>query len=95
MANGLKLRGIDATTTQDAGLLGASDEAQLAFASSEGHVVVTHDDDFLKLHGQATTHAGIVYANHRRSPIGRIVHSLVHIWRISSVEEMRGRVEFI
>ena len=32
IANGLRMRGIDVTTSPEAGLIGASDEQQLAFA---------------------------------------------------------------
>jgi hypothetical protein len=49
VANGLQLRGIDATTAHDVGLIGASDEEHLAFALSQTRVLVTHDDDFLRL----------------------------------------------
>lgn len=56
IADGLRRRGIDVTTTPEQGLIASSDEVQLAFASSQGRVIFTQDDDFLRLH-----HAGIVY----------------------------------
>ena len=62
VANGLRLRGIDVTTASDAALLGASDAEHVAFARSQGRVIVTHDDDFLRLHAESIEHAGIVYA---------------------------------
>ena len=46
IADGLRRRGIDVTTTAEAGLRGAGDEAHVAFALSEGRVVVTNDADF-------------------------------------------------
>ena len=95
IARGLGLRGIDTTTTKDAGLIGATDHEQIAFALSQGRVIVTHDDDLLKLHSQGTSHAGIVFCSARRLPIGRIVHRLAWIWRTRRPEDLRGRIEFL
>ncbi len=61
IAEGLRRRGVDVTTTADAGLMGADDAAQLAFAAAHGRVVVTHDADFLRLHAEGTVHTGIAY----------------------------------
>jgi uncharacterized protein with PIN domain len=95
VANGLRLRGIDVTTTHNAGLIGASDDEHLAFASSENRVIVTHDDDFLKLADRNLAHPGIVYAHPRRYTIGRLVHGLVALWRSRTQEMMRGQVEYL
>jgi predicted nuclease of predicted toxin-antitoxin system len=59
IAAGLRRRGIDASTSAESGLLAADDPAQLAFAASSGRVLVTHDADFLRLHADGATHAGI------------------------------------
>jgi predicted nuclease of predicted toxin-antitoxin system len=95
VAHGLRLRGIDVTTTRDAGLIGATDEEHLAFAASQNRIVVTHDDDFLKLAGQFASHGGIVYSHPRHCSIGRLVHGLVALWRHRTQEAMRGHVEFL
>lgn len=50
IAQGLRRRGIDVTTTPEAGLIAAIDEAQLAFVVSQGRVLFTQDIDFLRLH---------------------------------------------
>ena len=55
IAAGLRRRNIDVTTAADAGLIGATDVAHLEFAASWGRVVVTQDDDFLRLHAQGAT----------------------------------------
>ena len=60
LADALRHRGIDVTTTADAGLVGATDRDHLAFATVAGRVVVTQDVDFLRLHSQGVPHAGIV-----------------------------------
>jgi predicted nuclease of predicted toxin-antitoxin system len=49
IADGLRRRGIEVSTTPEEGLIASSDEAQLAFALSQGRVIFTQDDDFLWL----------------------------------------------
>jgi predicted nuclease of predicted toxin-antitoxin system len=57
---GLRLRGVDVLTVQEAGLSGASDEAHLALAVAEKRVIFTQDEDFLTLAAQGAAHAGVV-----------------------------------
>ncbi len=45
IAEGLRRRGIDVTTTPEVGLLGASDEDQLAYCLAEDRVIFSYDDD--------------------------------------------------
>ena len=42
IAAGLRLQGVDVTTTPEAGLVGATDEQQVAFAMSAGRVIFHH-----------------------------------------------------
>lgn len=49
VAEGLRRRRIDVTTTPESALISAVDRDQLAFASKEGRVLVTKDSDFLGL----------------------------------------------
>ncbi|MEH2378056.1 MAG: DUF5615 family PIN-like protein [Nostoc sp.] len=44
IAEGLRRRGIDVTTTPEKRLIGISDGEQLYFAMSESRVIFTHDD---------------------------------------------------
>jgi len=92
--NGLRLRGVDIVTTQEHGLLGASDEAQLRLAASLERVFVTQDADFLALHQQGFVHAGLAYAP-QWTPIGDLVRGLLLIHDVLTPEEMRGPVEFV
>jgi predicted nuclease of predicted toxin-antitoxin system len=79
IAAGLRRRGVDVTTSQEAGLLGAGDPAQLAFARSQSRVLFTHDDDYLALNSRGMEHAGIAYCHRLRRSIGEIVDALVLI----------------
>ena len=59
VAEDLRRRNIDVTTTPEAKLLGATDPVQLAFAISQKRVIFTQDDDFLAIHQQGLKHYGI------------------------------------
>ena len=92
VAAGLRRRNIDVTTAADADLIGATDEAHLSFAASSGRVMVTQDDDFLRLHARGVTHAGIAYCRQQSMPILRRVILIHDLFR---PEEMAGNVEFL
>jgi predicted nuclease of predicted toxin-antitoxin system len=94
VAEGLRRRGWDVTTTTDAELVGASDEEQVAFGRGESRVVVTRDADLLRLNAQGVEHAGIVYWTERRS-IGQLISALDMLGLDHTEEEMRSRVVFL
>jgi predicted nuclease of predicted toxin-antitoxin system len=52
IAIGLRRRGIDVTTADEAGLLEAADELHLSFCQQQGRVIFTHDADFLRMNAQ-------------------------------------------
>lgn len=54
VADGLRRRGVDVWTAQQANMLGAADKEHLELARQERRVVFTQDDDFLKLHSETT-----------------------------------------
>ncbi len=95
VANGLRLRGVDVTTSKDGELIGAEDEKQIAFALSEDRVLVTHDRDLIVLHAKGVEHAGIAYCRPGLRTIGQMVLNLVSLKRTKTAEEMRGQVEFL
>src|SRR5260370_14609748 len=95
VAAGLRRRAIDVTTTAEAGLMGADDGAQLAFAASHGRVMVTHDADFLRLHSAGTIHSGISYCVAGALPVGELLRRLILIYDLLSAEEMGNRIEFL
>ncbi len=49
ISESLGRRGIDVTTTLSAGLMGFSDEEQIAFGVEQNRVIFTQDTDFLRL----------------------------------------------
>ena len=94
IALGLRSRGIDVSTTADAGLSGAADEAHLAYCLESNRVVVTHDRDFLRWHHQGTPHAGIVFIAQQSRTIGEITRFLALMSQCLIDEDMKSQVEF-
>jgi len=92
---GLRRRNIDVTTSLDANLIGATDLAHIEFAASSARVLVTQDDDFLRLHAQGVTHAGIVFCQQQSMSIGEMLRRLILIHDLLSPEELSGRIEFL
>lgn len=95
IAAGLRLHGVDLTTTGEAGLLRASDQEQLRFAASECRVIVTHDEDFLRMDAAGAVHAGIVYLRQEKYALGEMIRLLLLIWELLDSGEMRGHVEYL
>ena len=85
-------RNIDITTTPEIGLLGATDEKQLA---SQERVIFTQDDDFLVLHQRGLDHCGIVYCHQNSRSIGKNVRGLILIWEALEPLDMQNHVEFL
>ena len=94
VVNGLRRRGVDVLTVKEADMLGASDEEHLALAKSQGRVIFTQDDDFLRLHDRGINHSGIVYTSQQTS-IGDIIRGLMLINQVLDTSEMLNHVEFL
>lgn len=96
IAIGLRRRGIDVTTTPEAGLLGEDDDVQLSFAIQNERVLVTCDIDFLRMHAQGISHHGIVFVREdQRYQIGPVIRYLETLWNSDNKEEMLNRVEYL
>ena len=95
IAIGLRRRGIDVTTTLEAGLCSASDEEQLQYAAAQGRVLFTHDADFLRLHKRRVPHAGIVYCHQGQYSVGEPVRRLAALGHRRRRTHSRNRVEFL
>src|SRR5262245_24131006 len=95
VADGLRRRGIDVTSTAEAGLFGKTDSSHIAFALRQGRVIFSCDEDFLRLNAAGVEHAGIVFCHQKNLSIGAVVRGLYLLWEVYEPEEMRGRVEFL
>ncbi len=95
VAEGLRRRDIEVTTTPEVNLIGATDEEQAAYGLAQSRVIFTQDQDFLRLHAAGIPHAGIAYCANGTRSVGEIIHGLVLIWEILEPEEMVNQVEFL
>jgi predicted nuclease of predicted toxin-antitoxin system len=95
IAAGLRLHGVDITTTPETGLLRASDEQQLAYAVSQVRVIVTQDTDFLRIVAAGKETPGVAFYSAENRPIGQVIRDLLLIWEVYEPEEMRNHVEFL
>jgi hypothetical protein len=95
VAQGLRRRGIDVTTTHEEGLRSTSDEDQLAFAHTQGRVILTHDSDYVKLHRNGVGHSGILYCLQRRRSIGELVRLLTLAWDSSEPSDYHNQLKYL
>jgi len=94
IAAGLRRRGIDVTTTSDAGLAGADDIDHIAYALANQRVIFTNDEDYLVLNDQGVDHAGIVFCQQGSRSIGEIIRFLTLLHACLMAADMQGTVEF-
>jgi hypothetical protein len=95
VAPGLRLHGIDVLTALEAGRCGLPDPDQLAFATAQERVMVTHDPDYLALHNSGVSHAGIAWCHATKYGVGTLIQMLVLLHGVSDRDSMRNRVEYL
>lgn len=88
------MRGVDVTTTAEVGLQDAPDDEQLEYLMQTGRVILTHDDDFLRIHSAGQSHPGIVYSKHGTRSIGDIIRFLQLMNDCLEPKDMWRRVEY-
>jgi hypothetical protein len=100
LTRALQGRGVDVTTTSEAGLTETSDEAQLVWATQAGRVLLTYNAaDFCRLHARfveaGRRHAGIIVAEQQRHSVGEMVRSILRLRAALEAEAMTDRLEFL
>jgi len=89
----LRRRGVDVQRTPEIGMISAPDQEHLARAREERRVIVTQDEDYLRL-ATTTEHAGIVYAAPDKS-LREVISGLMLIYELLEAEEMWNHVEYL
>jgi predicted nuclease of predicted toxin-antitoxin system len=98
LADDLAERGFDCLTTQQAGLDTATDEAQLAFATSEDRAILTFNIcDFAPLHEEwlagGRQHAGIVVSRQLGSrQYGVLLQRVLRLLDRFTADELRNNL---
>ena len=92
--------GIDVLRCQDAGTMGLDDESHLITASTQGRVVLTRDQDFLRLNQEwsrlGKPHAGIIFITPERNvQVNTIINKIIDWHKVKSADEMRNLVWFV
>ena len=95
LARALRRVGIDVTTTTEANLRTSSDDAQLSFALNEGRVLISHDQDFLRLAAQGRVHSGIAFCAQGTRTLSQLIEMLILIHGAYRQSEMINRVEYL
>jgi hypothetical protein len=76
-------------------LLRASDQEQIAFATSQQRVFVTRERRISAELQVGISHAGIVIARSGRRNIGPTVLGLAHLHRTKTAEDMVDQMEYL
>jgi uncharacterized protein with PIN domain len=95
IARQLRLSGIDAVSARDLRRLGLEDPDHLSYATGQGQVLCTHDQDFLRLAAEGIEHAGIAFSPQDRVSIGGWVRSLRALHARFDAEQARNQVFFL
>lgn len=90
---------LDILRVQDAGLAGRDDEEVLAWAASEGRILITHDVTTMKQTAYDRIAAGLpmpgVFEISQNVPIGRAIDEILLLVLFSDREEWQGQVRFL
>jgi predicted nuclease of predicted toxin-antitoxin system len=96
---GLRLKAADVLTAQEDGTAIFSDSELLDRATELGRVLFTFDDDLLTEAAQRQKKnkrfQGVIYAHPLRITIGQCLQDLELICKLSELEEVENRVEFL
>lgn len=98
LIRGLRVRGVDLLTAKEAGQIGASDEEQLKFATSQGRAIFTFNTrDFVILHTKylinQQSHTGVIVSD--QVYVGLIVRRLLKLLDAKSANEMHSWLEYL
>jgi len=95
VTEGLRRRGIDVLTAQEAERCGLPDPDQLAFAATEKRIMVTFDSDYLALHQSGIAHAGLAWCPQQKYGIGMLTQLLGLLHAVADRDSMRNHVEYL
>lgn len=92
--SGIRRRGISIISTPEADNLGISDEEHFQYASKNQYVLLTRDDDFLKLASTADHHAGIAYAR-MGITVGQIISAILLVSETMDQNSIQNQIMYL
>ena len=95
VARGLRRRGVEVLTAQEADRCGGTDLEQLEFAYENGYVVVSFDSDFLALAASGVPHNGVAFCPAMKYAIGELIYALLLVSDVLDMSDMRNHIEFL
>ena len=95
VARGLRRRGVEVLTAQEAGRCGDTDLTQLEFAYENEYVVVTFDSDFLALAASGVLHNGVAFCPATKYTIGELIYTLLLVHDVLDTDDMHNHIEFL
>jgi hypothetical protein len=95
VAQGLRRRGVNVLTAQEAEQCGRSDAEQIQFALAQQRVLVTFDDDLLSLAASGLSHSGLAFCAASKHSIGELIHALLLLHDVLDPTDMLNHVEFL
>ena len=101
VVDALRAVGADVLTVVEAARVGIPDDEQLRYATSDGRVMVTHDEDYPALAAQfwasGETFAGIAYSHPLKyyGNVGGLISALLLVHGAMTPDEMLNHVEYL
>jgi hypothetical protein len=89
----LRRNGFDVVTAHDASLSGQPDVLHLEFAARKNRVLISQDDDFLRLHSSGMQHAGILYFP-QHTPVRIMIEHALLVGGAMTPEEIRNTIQY-
>lgn len=98
LAAQLRKYGFDVVSSQEAEMLSADDEQQLAFAASERRAIITFNfSDFVSLHekymAEDEEHWGIIFST--AESIAVLLHRLLRLLNSVSADELKNQIRWL
>jgi len=98
LAQGLRVRGVNVLTPQEAGNRSLDDQGQLRFAVVQGRTLLSYNKrHFAKLHYDwmkaGREHAGIILSD--QLPVGIVLRRLMKLYFSLTREDLRNRLEYL
>ena len=99
VAEGLRRRGIPATSAQAEDKLGVADAVHFAHAARLRAAIFTHDHHFVEIalakRARDEQHHGVIFVEMHQLGLGECIRRLALCSEVLSAEEMMNRVEFL